>query len=258
MRYLAILLVLGAVAFGVAYFLNLGGIRGKVSEVAQDAGARLSGYPPAKTPQEAVDGFRKAIQKRDYEYAADVYCAGDFREQLNKAAKAGKELGKWIDNLRDAMKNHGYDSDKAVFLLRMLEPFPTDFEVPNITTSEGDKRATAKFVETLKLDPKVSNLEYQNPRQFDPLMFRALVPTKAVPSTFTVELRYEGPKADEMAWRIYFPVTDDVRLGADRLVAKHLTYCRALESVAHAVNHDRLPKSDFEDKLRSELSKCKD
>ena len=43
----------------------------------------------------------------------------------------------------------------------------------------------------------------------------------------------------------------------DRLIAKHKTYCRALESIKHSVEHDKLPKTDLDEKFRQELVKCK-
>ena len=38
------------------------------------------GFTAAKTPNEALDKFRDAIKKRDYETAA-TYCGGDYAEQ---------------------------------------------------------------------------------------------------------------------------------------------------------------------------------
>ena len=53
-----------------------------IAAFKRGAVARLvNGYKAADTPQVAADMFKKAIQAREYEYAAD-YCTQPYAEQL--------------------------------------------------------------------------------------------------------------------------------------------------------------------------------
>ena len=246
-RYLVMLAILVIVVFGAGIAL-VPGFRGKVFGVVKQGQGILTGMTPAKTPDEAMTKFRDAIKKRDYKTAADVYCGGDYAEQMRKCADAATAMGEAIDNLRSQMDNKGYDSDKAKILLAQLEPFPLDITVGRIDTSGNN--AIAEVAETTTLRIKTTDTWYYN-SQFDLNVFRPLV--RDLPNPMRMELRKEGPKSDEKAWRIYVPVSGNMRIGVQRLVDKHKTYVKALEKVKYAVVHEAMSKADFEERLRQEL-----
>ena len=104
----------------------------------------IQGYHDAKTPQEAMDLFRKAIQSRKYDTAAR-YVTNAYGEQLKRAHEAASDMGDLIDKLYNQMKNKGYNSDKAVTVLNMLDAFPTWFKVHE-TPKEKDGKAVGVFV----------------------------------------------------------------------------------------------------------------
>src|SRR5258708_4363536 len=81
------------------------------------------GYSPAKTPEEALEKFAKAVKERDY-VSASEYCAGEYGKQMHKGAAAAKALGVAIDNLEQNMVNENIKSNKCKVWLRRLEPFP--------------------------------------------------------------------------------------------------------------------------------------
>jgi hypothetical protein len=104
----------------------------------------IQGYHDAKTPQEAMDYFRKAVQARKYDTAAK-YVTTAYAEQLKRAHEAASDMGELIDRLYNQMKNKGYNSDKAVTVLNMLDAFPTWFKVHE-TPKEKDGKAVGVFV----------------------------------------------------------------------------------------------------------------
>lgn len=210
------------------------------------------GYTPAKTPQEAMDKFREAIKGRDYETAAQVYCGGDYAEQMRKAAPAAAKLGGEIDDLLHQMSNKGKKTDRSELVLRMLDPFPTGFEVPDIKTS-GDK-ATAKLVEPIGLKLKFDPTTLGDRWNVDVIVFRALCKSLLPDKTGAVyvDLRQDG-KGEEKAWKIYFPVNEDLRLAVDRLNSKHMDYVNALKKVKYEVMHEPQTGRDAEASLKREL-----
>src|SRR5262245_549543 len=103
----------------------------------------LKGYHDAKSPQEAMDLFRKAIQARQYETAAK-YCTGAYAEQLKRAHTAAREMGTTIDQLYAQMEKKGFNSDKAVSALNKLDAFPTWFKV-KLTLKQNEDKATGRY-----------------------------------------------------------------------------------------------------------------
>lgn len=98
----------------------------------------VEGYYDAKTPQEAMDYFRKAIQNRKYETAAK-YVTKDYAEQLKRAHTAASEMGSVIDSIWGYMDKSGFKPEKAVTVLAALDPFPTWFKVKDAPKQKDDK-----------------------------------------------------------------------------------------------------------------------
>ena len=44
---------------------------------------KARGFTPAKSPNDALDKFKQAIEKRDYQ-AASLYLSGDYKEWFDK------------------------------------------------------------------------------------------------------------------------------------------------------------------------------
>src|SRR5262245_6689654 len=79
----------------------------------------LKGYHDAKSPQEAMDLFRKAIQARQYETAAK-YCTKEYAEQLKRGHAAARDMGTAIDSLHEFMSpqtGSGFQTEAAVTAL---------------------------------------------------------------------------------------------------------------------------------------------
>lgn len=214
------------------------------------------GYNPAESPQQAVDGFRKAIQNRDYAEAADIYLIGDYAEQMRKAAVGAQALGNQIDKTLHQLEVNGYDSDKIKLVLLLLDPFPKEFEVPNIKTK--DDKAAARFVEK-EPNVKLKDDTSWTQAEFDKSIMRALVPGR-IPNAGIRGLM--GINADipmqkeKNSWRINFVVTPGVRTGVDELTKKYKTYVKLLESFQQTVRNEKMPKHDLEDKFKSEMERA--
>ena len=209
------------------------------------------GYAPAKTPSEAVDGFRKALKERNYE-AAQIYLGGDYAEQFHKGAKNGQALGVAIDNLLSAMETTGTKSDKVKLELMLLDPFPPNIQAPNVK-QDGDK-ATASLTEeiTTALHIQGDFADWQVERR----MFRSLLPYKSIPVSGTVELKKDG-EGDKAQWKIYLPVTADLRLSVDYLADKGSNYTNAINRVKEDLKNDATTKESLERALKTALEESK-
>src|SRR5207253_2199440 len=91
------------------------------------AGAK--GYTAAKTPAEAMDKFREAIQNREYKIAGDKYCTKAYAEILSRCHKDASEVGTDHDRIREYAKNKGLMTDKLLFLMHSMDPYPKNFKV---------------------------------------------------------------------------------------------------------------------------------
>jgi hypothetical protein len=209
------------------------------------------GFTPAKTPSEAIDGFRKALKERNYE-AAQLYLGGDYAEQFHKGAKTGQDLGVAIDNLLSAMETTGTKSDKVKLELLLLDPFPPHIQAPSVK-QDGDK-ATAALTEEINTSLLVqgSFADWHVERR----IFRSLLPYKSIPVSGTVDLRKEG-EGDKAQWKIYLPVTADLRLSVDYLADKGSNYVNAINRVKEDLKNDATTKEGLERALKEKLEESK-
>jgi hypothetical protein len=220
--------------------------RQAVMEAYEKSVREAKGFTPAKTPTEALDKFRAAVKDRDYETAA-TYCGGDFAEQLRKGAKGAKELGNAIDNLTQTMDNNGiHKTERVKLILLLLEPFPTEFTVKDVITDNN--KAVAILLENGEVPLRV-NARTLNWR-VDPLIFRSL--TRGLSPQVELQSEAEG----DPHWKIYFPVTDELRLSVDKLRDNYKDYVKALEKVKSEVNTDATTKADLERRLQTELEEA--
>jgi hypothetical protein len=254
-KALLVVIVLGLlVASGVfAFFPNTR--PGIVKEWIFNA----QGYKLAKTPNEAMERFKDAVSKRNYEAAAR-FCGGEYREELNKGTTGATQLANAIDDLLHNVEEVAHiNSPKGKYVLHLLEPFPKDFRILKINHAEGQDVATAEIqFEALA----TTDVYFNAPWQTDQRIMLSLMPLheNAVPLVltgykWTVPLRYEGEK--EKAWKVHFDVPTRLRDSVSYLKANYGNYVRALENLKYAIKHEAATKDDFENQLRTELEKAK-
>ncbi len=249
MRRFIVGLALIAVIAGAAYLALFQ--REAIMSLFNQGKLAAEGFQPAKTPSEAFDRFRKALKERNYE-AAQMYLGGDYAEQFHKGAKNAQDLGVAIDNLLSTMETTGTKSDKVKLEMLLLDPFPPNIQVLDVK-QDGDK-ATAKLTEEINTSLQVQGdfADWQVERR----MFRSLVPYKMIPVIGTVELRKEGD-GDKAQWKIFLPVTPDLRLSVDYLADKGSNYKQAINRVKEDLKNDATTKESLERALRQALEESK-
>ena len=236
------------VLLGIAYLALFK--RDAVMSQANQVKLAAMGYTPAKTPDEALDSFRRAIKERNYE-AAKQYLGGEYFGQFDKGAKNGQNLGVAIDNLFSTMDTTGTKSNKVKLVLRLLDPFPATLKVLKVEQA-GDKGAYALLTEE-----SGSALEIQGTFQdwkVDPRMFRSLF--RSVPPDGRVELRKEGDGGNGQ-WKIYLPVTPQLRLCVDYLADNGSNYVNAINRVKEDLKNDATTKESLENALKQVLEESK-
>jgi hypothetical protein len=182
------------------------------------------GYGPAKTPEEAIEKFKKALKARNYAQAVK-YVGGPYGEQLQSGAAAATDLGKSIDALGAAATKRGITlSNNVKVMLVSVEPFPTAFEVSAVQ-KKSDDLATATFSQ-----PGFWTMPH-------------------------VELKPEG-QGDERSWKIFFPNSHQWvrRQNVSHVLEKHKDFARALEKITDRIKDKSITtKDELETELRTEL-----
>ena len=235
------------VVVGVAYLALFQ--RGALMSLFAQGKLAAQGYTHAKTPDEALDGFRRALKERNYE-AAESYLGGDYAVQFHKGAKNGENLGLAIDNLFHTMETTGTKSDKVKLVLRLLDPFPADIKVLKVDAS--GERAVAYLAEE-------SGSPLQITGNFadwtvDPRMFRSLF--RSAPADGRVELRKEG-EGGMAQWKIYLAVTSPLRDCVDYLADNGSNYVNAVNRVKEDLKNDATTKVSLENALKKALEESK-
>jgi hypothetical protein len=247
----AILLFVGAALVVVTgVFLFVPALR---PGVVQGWYNKSRGFTPAKSPNDALDKFEQAIEKRDYQ-AASLYVSGDYKEWFDKGIKDAEPIAKEIDNLRAAMKNNSVQSDKGQFVLFLLDPFPANFKF-EVKESSDTATATIHWTEELTNYPG-QNFQTINGWQVDNRILNSLLPRVAALGAIVVSLKKES----DGFWRIQF----SVQIG-ERKVANTVDYLRknggnfknALQSVKNDVKNNPTTKENFENALKVGLEQSK-
>jgi len=219
------------------------------------------GFNVAKSPEECIDYFRKAIEKRKYDIAAELYVTGDYKEQLKRAAVAAKTLGDAIDNLRYNMESRGYDSEKVNILLAQLEPFPRELTTERWVKSE--REATVNLVETTGFDLGKIRSMYEIKLGKDAPLMRALTPVpgglvafkgqKLVIPVRMVLVNEKVYDKNEECWKLEITVTQAMRNAVDVLMNRYKGYTKVLESVSDDLRGRTFTLDALESQLKSDL-----
>ncbi|MBI1917225.1 MAG: hypothetical protein HYS12_21175 [Planctomycetes bacterium] len=217
---LVLIVIIGTVGY-LALFQ-----RDAVISLFQKAKSTLKGYKEAKTPDEAMDYFNKAMESRDYNEAAN-YLDGEYAVQFRKVADKAEQLAKAIDDFRHAMEQHGIRSDKANAMLADREPFPKRLRVVDTIQKKGDDAAVAPVaVETGS-------------------QLRA-VGTAAIPL-----------KREAEQWKIVLALTPAVRLIFDDIDRNGQDYVNAINVVKNRMKTDATTKDNVAKDLEEELRKAR-
>jgi hypothetical protein len=205
------------------------------------------GFGPAKTPTEALDKFREAIKKRDYETASE-YTDKDYREQMLKVAKGAKKLGDAIDSLVYNMEKNGVVNKKTEHILYLLEPFPKTFKVLDVKESSGGDSAVAKITD----DSAQFTAETRPDAQFiqrNAKMIKSLVPLVDLFQNYdTIELFKEAG-----FWKIKFPVTPRLRITVEALKDDATNYANAILQVRDEVKNNPVTKEQVQRALEERI-----
>jgi hypothetical protein len=186
----------------------------------------MKGYGLAKTPDEALDRFKKALEARNYE-AASRFLEGDFQVQFRKVAKPASRLAEATDNFRHAGTDRGYIDAQVDAILYSLEPFPKTVTVKDVKKSEGGDTATA--------------------------LITSDTPSHSIPQGgLAVTL-----KKKEDVWRLDIPLTPDWRAYLDGIEKYGQQYTNALDTVKTRMKTDATTKGDVQADLKKELEEVK-
>lgn len=239
------LVLIGGMALAAGMFTVMPGTR---PPVVKGWFRKASGFAPAKTPTEALDKFRDAVKKRDYETAAE-FCDRDYKEQVLKVAAAAKKLGDAIDSLAYNMDKHGVVSPKTKLMLRLLEPFPKTFQVLDV--KEKDNAAVARIAEG---DP-IPQLDTPLPPDFYTKhrhMIGALLPNEVGLSWESIDLA-----RDKDGWKLKVPVTTRLRLSVDHLKDNATNYANGIKQVSDSVKNNPVTKEQVQSELERVLNESK-
>jgi len=248
-----ILVVTFAAYLGVAWYVRdvrAGPVNGWIRSA--------KGFGPAKSPEDALDKFRQAIEKRDYDAAAQ-YLGGDYREWFDKALEDAESLAREIDNLKAAMKKHGVKSDRGLFVLFALDPFPGGFKY-DVAKGSGDSIAA-----TINWKDELLNHQSQAIQgwQVDNRAWNALLPF-ALDTRSAVPLQVTVKKESNGTWLIHFPVSSGTTANArhlretvDFLRKNGSNFKNALQGLKNDVKNEPQTKENFESALKTKLEQSK-
>ena len=212
---LALLGIIGTVAY-LAIFKRdeVMALFGKLKKEAQ-------GYKEAKTPDEAMDYYNKALEARNYEAAAD-YASGEYAVQLRKVAGKAEKLAKAIDDFKHAMEKHNVKSDKVTRMLADKEPLPKKYKVDNIKKVGEGGAVAAVQVESGVLNAAVV--------------------------TGTINLKRENDQ-----WKLVLPFTPVDRARFDHIDKYGQDYVNALNVVKNRMKADATTKENVSRDLEEEF-----
>lgn len=225
-RMIVIIALLAVVGIGAFLFMFK-------REAVMDLVSSGRGYPKAKTAQECVDNFKKAIADRKYDMAAR-YCTKEYAEQLTRGNEAAQGIGSAIDDLKHRMKNDGVMTEELEAILLLHDPLPPEIKLT--VQSPGEKEATA----LIGVDaPDIGKAK----------------------STWQVDMRFikafysDYPRNDVKlvkesdGWKLDFTVTPSMRERVDHLNRRHKDYVNAFKKMSEELRIERTTKAEVSKRL---------
>jgi hypothetical protein len=237
-RVLTLLVVLGLLGVGTYIALFK---RGEARRTA-------AGYRKAETPQVAADMFKKAIEERDYDIAAD-YCTPSFAEQLRRCGTEANEFAVKLDNLTYQMKERGLIRDEVQLVLAALDPFPKDIKIV-VSKESGD---TAEAAIGFQLPLLKGNQPNAGSWSLKPEIFNIYVRSSKFvnPNTIAVPLR-----KDKDVWKFDFPVDPALQLRVGHMKDKYKNYVNPFTIVTQEVKNDPTTKENVTGRLKTLLEQA--
>jgi hypothetical protein len=214
-----------------------------------------SGFTPAKTPEDALDKFKRALEKRDFE-TASLYCSGDYKEWIEKGKDDAKMLATAIDDLRHAMKMNGVKSDLAEYVLLFLEPFPANFKVTGVKKSSSEDKAVARLDWREELSSHEGGFNAGATWKVDNRIWNSLLPRVITNDPIDVALVQEK----DGTWTIQIPVQSGerhLRHTVEYLRKNGSNFKNALNELKSDVKNSAPTKENFESSLRVKLEESK-
>jgi hypothetical protein len=201
----------------------------------------VKGYGPARSAEDAVARFNKALGKRDY-VAASRYLTGDeYQRQLRKVAKVGAKLSESVANFRHTASTRGIESDKIERLLLLVDPFPKSMTVEKAYPSEGGDFVAMDVREEYesKRDPNTRRIQVKKVDE------RWLLDFKIDQESVVV---FSMDKSDNVA-----PVLVTRRQHLDNIEKYGQNLANAVNLIKSGIKTDASVKNNVYDDLKKEL-----
>lgn len=223
-----------------------------LGESADDALALAAGFKPAKTPAEAMDKFREAIQNRQYKFAAR-YATKKYSELLERGHAPAAELGEVMDKIRAYGDDKGLMTDKLTFAFTMLDPFPKHFKVGAAPVMKGDDKAYGSFA--------WDKLQFKNPAvakdsewaSHDPKMWNIFAPSLIFSGGTPIELVKEKEE-----WKLNIPVNQLWETNVSNFIENEKRYHTGLDSFKGDMLNNRFDSAaKFEGEILQKLRNAK-
>jgi hypothetical protein len=254
-RVSRLILFLVLIGGGVLVFIFFGGA---IAYWAYEAWSVARGYTSAKSPAEAMDKFRTAIQSRQYKDAAR-YTTKPYGEMLTRGHASAAELAGDIDTIHKFGENHGILSDKVKLALLRLDPFPKNFKVGPAPEEKKDGKAYGTFEwEPIVLSMPGNQAAIETELlQLDPAMYINILTPKGFfvqgKGIRNVQLVKEGEE-----WKIDVAVDDKWDAASRVYIDKHKTYHTGLAAFTFNMSRERYAdKQIFENGIWDRLREAR-
>jgi len=215
--------------------------RGEVIRNAQ-------GYKKADTPQVAADMFKKAIENRDYQYAAD-YTTPAYAEQMKRGAAASKEFAVALDNLTYQMNERSLIRDETKAAFSLLDPFPKDITILVSKESGDTAEAAITFAAPVFKGSQPSSGQWRLKGE----MFNVYLVSLPFKNANTVVLPM---KKDAKGWKFDFPADANLQLRVGHMNDKYKNYVNPFEIVTQEVKNDPSTRENTTARLKQLLEEA--
>ena len=236
------LLILAAVVLGIGYVAVFKW--DWVKSMFQTGTEVAGGYTDAKSPQEAIQLFTKAIKARKFKTAAK-YVKGNYKEHLERAHDGASEMGDTIDKIVTYAKNKGFDADSAMTLLMVLDPYPPYFSVEGepVKDKKDEKRAWGK----VKPEWTYSKGDL---RDFANLNLPWPPNPLNVPALFVAIPIEEESSGESKIWKLHIESPQIQAEAITQFLSKYKSYHSALENFNRDMTNNR---HDTKEEFRTRL-----